>query len=112
MQIWRRSPSKRTPRWPKPTLSGGSLHGSTNGRQCPPQIENLSRELRRVGGEEAAAGRCAETEELQFLVASLTAERDQLQMDLRENVEMVSLRRSRQTCRNRSFGSDLEVPVF
>lgn len=49
------------------------------------------RDLQRVRDEMAEAQRSVETEELQSLVASLTAERDQLKMDLQENVEMVSL---------------------
>lgn len=55
------------------------------------QIENLSRDLQRVREELAEALRSVEKEELESVVASLTAERDQLKMDLQENVEMVSL---------------------
>lgn len=54
------------------------------------QIENLWRDLQRVQEELAEAQRPVEKEELQSVVASLTAERDQLKMDLQENVEMVS----------------------
>lgn len=54
------------------------------------QIENLWRDLQRVQEELAEAQRSVEKEELQSVVASLTAERDQLKMDLQENVEMVS----------------------
>lgn len=54
------------------------------------QIENLRRDLQRVQEELAEAQRSVEKEELQSVVASLTAERDQLKMDLQENVEMVS----------------------
>lgn len=57
------------------------------------QIENLSRELQRVRDELAEARRSGEEEEqqLQSVMESLAAERDQLKLDLQENVELVGL---------------------
>lgn len=68
-----------------------------DGWKSSKQILNVSRELQCVreeketllmSGAQSSAGR----EELLSAVASLTAERDQLKMDLQENVEMVSYR--------------------
>lgn len=53
------------------------------------KIDNLSRDLQHAKDELAEAWRSVEKEG--SAVASLTAERDQLKMDLQENVEMVSL---------------------
>lgn len=56
------------------------------------QIENLSRELQRVRDELAEARRSGEEEQqLQSVMESLAAERDQLKLDLQENVELVGL---------------------
>lgn len=77
-----------------------------NGCKLSEQIEHLSRDLQRVRDELAEAQRSAEKEELQSVVASLTAERDQLKMDLQENVEMVSLCVFYQTNHDYSFWSE------
>lgn len=63
-----------------------------DGWKSSEQIENLSGDLQRVREDLAAAQRCVEVEELQSALAALAAERDQLKMDLQENVEMVSPR--------------------
>lgn len=73
-----------------PLLREVSLCMVNDGWKSSEQIENLSGDLQRVRDELAAAQRCVEMEQLQFAVASLTAERDQLRMDLQENVDMVS----------------------
>lgn len=79
----------------------------SNGCKLSEQIENLSRDLQRVRDELAEAQR-SEKEELQSVVASLTAERDQLKTDLQENVEMVSLCVFYQTNHDCSSWSDLK----
>lgn len=56
------------------------------------QIENLSRELQHARDELAEARRSGEEQQLLSVIDSVTAERDQLKMDLQENVELVSLR--------------------
>lgn len=72
-------------------LSQFSLCMRSDAWKLSEQIENLSRDLQRVKDELAEAQKSVEKEELESLVATLTAERDQLKIDLQENVEMVSL---------------------
>lgn len=61
----------------------------TNGK-TPTQIAALSRDLQEKETLQSAGVRSsAETEELLATVGSLTAERDQLKVDLHENIEMV-----------------------
>lgn len=62
----------------------------TDGCKCSEQIESLQQEIQCVREEKVEAQSSAGKEELVSAIMALTAERDQLKMDLQENVEMVS----------------------